>query len=119
MNSQGPISQRYISAQADLAVRHYCETTPVVERSAIEILECYDQGLGENNQEYSGPFLLRSTYPLHTLTMDMISFMRYSLDLKSLLNSIHPIQPLTLLISNHFYFVYRLTAILMSSLRQT
>jgi hypothetical protein len=29
--------QRDISAQADLAVRHYCETTPVAERTATEI----------------------------------------------------------------------------------
>jgi hypothetical protein len=37
VNSQRPISQRDISAQADLAVRHYRETTPVAERSATEI----------------------------------------------------------------------------------
>jgi hypothetical protein len=37
MNSQGSISQRDILAQADLAVRHYRETTPVTERSATEI----------------------------------------------------------------------------------
>ena len=66
-----------------------------------------------------GPVLLRSTYPLHTLTMEMISIMRYSLDLKSLLNLVHPIQPLTLLNSNYFYFVHRLTAILMNSLPRT
>jgi hypothetical protein len=37
MNSQDPISQRDISAQVDLAVRHYRETTPLAERSATEI----------------------------------------------------------------------------------
>jgi hypothetical protein len=32
-----PISQRNISAQADLAVRHYRETTSIAERSVTEI----------------------------------------------------------------------------------
>ena len=37
IGSQGHILQRDISAQADLAVRHYRKTTPVAEMTAIEI----------------------------------------------------------------------------------
>ena len=37
IGSQGHFLQRDISAQADLALRHYHETTPVAERSPTEI----------------------------------------------------------------------------------
>lgn len=121
MNSQGHFLQRDISAQADLAVRHYRETTPVAERSATEIWNVMTKAQERTIKSIRARSFEKYISVAHpdngedffheVLFWTQITLERNSS--KSLFNSI------TLLNSNHFYFVYRLTAILMSSLRRT
>jgi hypothetical protein len=121
MNSQCHFLQRDISAQADLAVRYYRETTPVAERSATEIwivmtkaqertikniwARSFEKYISVAHPDNENDFF----YEVLSQTQIILEFNSS----KSLLNSS------TLLNSNHFYFVHRLTAILMSSLRRT